>query len=194
MIKNVMLAAVFAGAIAGVAQAATVTTSFDFKDGSSTTVAFGSFSYDSSSVGLLSYSDLASFSVTLVVDAITYTLANVNALSDAPGAAYKYFGYDTTTNNFEPFPANGPVGPYNGILAATDLTTGFFFDPLTSQSGPYNDGYFAAYPGNVNRYAETVSFSSVSGVPLPAGLPLILVGLGALGAVGAGRKSKKKAA
>jgi hypothetical protein len=162
--------------------AATITDDFSFTDSSNAVVASGSFSYDSSHSGQLSYGDLSSFSITLAGH--QYDLSFVNSVSN-----YVYFGYDTTSNSFVPASVPGSVGNYPGILSAINasLNQGFFFDPLASMSGPGNDGLFTEY---ASATTLTATSYSISQTPIPAALPLFASALGGLGFLGFRRKKQ----
>lgn len=168
----------FIGCFAGVsmsfslANAAIVTNNFVFSDQNGV-VATGSFSFDSSKSGLLSYSDLSAFSIDAFIvgqPVQSYDLAFVQQ-----GLSYSYFGYDTTVGSFVPGVTNGVAV----IFAATDTFSGFLFDTLQSQGG---DGLYAFYnPSNVagdgSSPADYPSFTSfsVSAVPeLPSWVMAIL--------------------
>ncbi|WP_426413299.1 hypothetical protein [Bradyrhizobium ganzhouense] len=183
----------FAGVLVSLsaANAATITDNFVFSDQSGV-VATGSFSYDSSKSGLLSYSDLTAFSIDAFIvgqPIQSYDLAFVQQ-----GLSYSYFGYDTTVGGFVPGTTNGVAV----IFAATDTFFGFLFDPLTSQGG---DGLYAFYnPSNVagdgsspSDYPSFTSFS-VSAVPeLPSWIMAIL-GFAAIALITYRRRDKEAAA
>ncbi len=163
------------------ASASLVTDNFVFTNNSSV-VANGSFSYDSSKSGQLTYADLSSFKINLVTSARSYNLA-----FSLKNTNYNYFGYNTNLNTFVPSLVSGNQGPYAGILSAINskLTNGFFFDPLLSQSNlgvtGSNDGVFAGYaPYSLN----TATAFSVSPVPLPPAGILLGSVIGLWGAVG----------
>ncbi|MHB1529316.1 MAG: PEP-CTERM sorting domain-containing protein [Acidiferrobacteraceae bacterium] len=170
--------------------ASLVTDNFVFTNNSAV-VANGSFSYDSSHSGQLTYADLSSFAVNLVLPAgkqsynLAFALAHTN---------YNYFGYNTNLNTFVPSSVSGSEGPYPGILSAINnrnLTDGFFFDPLPSQSNlgvpGSNDGVFAGYaPYSTN----TATAFSVTPVPEPPAGILMGSGIGLLWGVVGFRKRK----
>ncbi len=165
------------------ASASIVTDNFVFLNNSSV-VANGSFSYDSLKSGTLTYANLRSFTVNLVAQAQSYNLAFVRSNKNKN---YNYFGYNTNLNAFVPALVSGKQGIYAAILSATNrnLTNGFFFDPLLSQSNlgvpNSNDGVFAGYaPYAVN----TATSYSVSPVPLPSAGILMCSAIGLWGAVG----------
>jgi len=166
------------------ASASLVTDNFVFTNNSSAVVANGSFSYNSSKSGQLTYADLSSFTAHLITPAgnqsynLAFALANAN---------YNYFGYNTNQNTFVPSLVSGNVGLYPAILSATNssLTDGFFFDPLPSQSNlgvsGSNDGEFAGYaPYSTN----TATAFSVTPVPLPPAGILMGSVIGLWGVVG----------
>ena len=163
------------------ASASVVTDNFVFLNNSSV-VANGSFSYDSSKSGTLTYANLHSFTVNLVAQAQSYDLAFARSNKN-----YNYFGYNTNLNAFVPALVPGTQGVYAAIMSATNrrLTNGFFFDPLRSQSNlgvaNSNDGVFAGYaPYAVN----TATSYSISPVPLPCAGILMGSAIGLWGAVG----------
>lgn len=160
------------------ARAAMIVDNFSFTGAGNTVLASGSFSYDSSHSGVLSYADLSSFSVSL--EGSTYHLSFVNSL---PSSAYTYFGYDTSNNTFVPGSIAGADGNYSGILASTNLSNGFFFDPLVGQSDPAGtgaDGEFANYL-NGSETVLTATGYSITSVPEPATWALFAIGAGLLG-------------
>src|SRR5580698_4244572 len=134
----ILAAAVVSSCWALPAAAATTTDDFTFFDGSAV-IATGSFSYNSSLSGVLGYSQLSAFSIT--ISGQTYDLSFANA--GVPGADYDSFSYDTTANTFQPEVISGSEGNFVGIMAATQLngslSSGFFFDPLPSQSALGNN-------------------------------------------------------
>jgi hypothetical protein len=178
---------------ASISKASTITDEFQFFDGS-TVVASGSFSYDSSQSGLLTFNDLTAFSISGAGNA--YTLADVTgALS-----TYNYFGYNTTLNSFVPGLVDGPQGQFELIFGATsatiqngitNTTSGFSFDPLPGQADPSglgeNDGLFAFYDpvncGACELASDFPSFTSfsISAVPEPSTWLMTLLGFLSLG-------------
>ena len=186
-------AMVLASGSAGAAKAATIVDAFKFAGtASNAIVASGSFSYDSSLSGLLSYGDLQSFSVTL--GGSTYGLGFVSGLS---GGAYVNFGYDTTTNSFVPASIPGSYGPYSGIIAGVDasLNTGFFFDPLVGQSDPAGtgaDGIFGNYV-NGKLTENTAASYSVTAVPELSTWAMMLAGFASLSFAGYRRTKNDRA-
>lgn len=166
------------------ASASIVTDNFVFTNNSSS-VANGSFSYDSSKSGQLTYADLRSFTINLVASGQSYNLAFARTNRN-----YNYFGYNTNLNTFVPSLISGTQGPYAGILSAINrnLSNGFFFDPLLSQSNlgvlNSNDGVFAGYAPYSLNTATAFSVSCVSPVPLPPAGTLMGSVIGLWGAVG----------
>ena len=178
---------------ASISKASTITDEFQFFDGRKV-VASGSFSYDSSQSGLLTFSDLTAFSISGAGN--SYTLADVTgALS-----TYNYFGYSTRLNSFVPSLVRGPQGPIELIFGATSATIqggitnttgGFTFDPLPGQADPSgrgeNDGLFAFYDpvncGACERASEFPSFTSfsISAVPESSTWLMMLLGFLSLG-------------
>jgi hypothetical protein len=165
--------------------AATITDQFAFYNGS-TVVASGSFSYSSSSSGLLAFSDLSAF--TINGPGQSYNLAFVQS-----PLTYSYFGFDTTSNSFVPGITNGAPTTF----AATDAITGFFFDPLPTQASAGNDGLFAFYnpPNFTNNGLNPSDFQSftsfsVSAVPEPSTWAMLILGFAGIGVAAYRRKSK----
>jgi hypothetical protein len=174
-----------AGAVAyftvACAGAATVSNNFVFFNGSDV-VASGSFSYDSSSSGLLSFADLTAFNI--AGPAQSYGLSFVQSV-----VGYSYFGYDTTLNSFVP----AQVLDTYAIFAATDTVSGFLFDPLVSQGG---DGLFAFYnPPNCGACEQPSDFASftsftVSAVPELSTWVMTILGFLGLAFIGNDRRFK----
>lgn len=162
------------------ANAATVLKSITIKNGAAT-VATGSFSYDSSSIGTLGYGDLLSFSLTGIN---TYDLSFINSLA---ANSYKYFGYNTATNAFVSASVPGSVGNYSGILAGANaaLNNGFFFDPLPGDADPAGtgaDGKYAFYDtGPSGNNPGTFTSVTIAAVPEPATWAMMLLGFGMVG-------------
>jgi hypothetical protein len=156
------------------ARAGTIVEDFEFYSANNTELVSGSFSYNSSLSGVLSFADLTSF--TLSAFGQSYNLSYVDSLTSP--SDYVYFGYDTATQLFVPAAVTGSQGPFSGILAATDTSTGFFFDPLVGSADPANtgaDGFFTIYPGYANVFAAGYL------VPEPASAALLVIGLTAVG-------------
>ena len=196
-IASVALATAVAAAAAllpaSSANASTITDVFSFNDGSNV-VATGSFSYNSALSGTLTYANLNSFSIRFPApNAKSYNLSFVNSLN--PASAYIYFAYDIGSNTFVPGSVNGGSGPYDGILAGTNQSSGFFFDPLPSQADPLsnggNDGLYAAY----SPYTGNLTFTSfsISQTPLPSTWTMLLAGFVGFGFL-AYRGTKKSTA
>lgn len=127
---------------AGTAPAATQT--FEFRL-DTTTVAFGSFSYSDSATGVLSFSDLSAFNLSVNVPAIyqgglprifTYDLATILGYPTSPTPAGRYFGFDTATNQFvSSFDANPSTAlPWFG--------GGSFYATMAAYSGDPQNGFF----------------------------------------------------
>lgn len=110
----------------------------------------------------------------------TYNLSFVNSLASH---AYVYFGYDTTRNSFVPASVGGSAGNYSGILAGTNLSNGFFIDPLVGQSDPAGTGADGEWGNDVNGSlsVQTATGYSMMSVPEPATWTLFAVGIGLLG-------------
>jgi hypothetical protein len=196
------------------ASAATIVDNFVFSnvssvDGTSVVVSSGSFSYDSSKSGLLTFGDLLAFSISGAGN--SYNLSYVNGLSQltAPQSSYLYFGYNTSLNSFVPALVDGPQGQLDFIFAAilenssppnpngsTTVTTqsGFAFDPLPTQTDPNggNDGLFAFYNprncGNCQVAGDFPSFTSFS-VPEPSTWAMMLLGFAGVGFMAYRRKN-----
>jgi hypothetical protein len=132
------------------------------------TVATGSFSYNNGLSGVLGYSDLDTFNLT--IGSNSYTLADVLPLTD-----YVQFAYDTNTNsllvntNSCGFSGCG----FDSILSATNSagTFGFFFNPPPGEFNDYELGF------NPAPYTEL----NLSAVPEPAVWLTMIVGFGLVG-------------
>lgn len=173
------------------ATASVIADNFAFYDSSSSLIASGTFSYDSSKAGVLSYGDLTGFSIALFpASPQTYNLTFANSLTPGPGNDYVYFGYDTMSNSFLPAAIPGYAGPQSGILAATDGTTGFFIDPLLGSADPAGtgaDGLVAAYGPYTT--ATAVSYT-VSAVPEPSSWAMMVFGFFGLAVIWARKGAK----
>jgi hypothetical protein len=163
------LAAAALALVLGASAASATTKDFTFYDGA-TPVATGSFSYATGDTGVLGYTDLTSFSLTVAGE--TYDLADVLSLTD-----YVWFAYDTGANSFD---TNTNSCGYDGcgfvsIMSAINSsgTDGFFFNP---PPGGYEE-YLTGTPGSTTSYAITGG-----GVPEPAEWALMLAGFAGLGA------------
>lgn len=159
-----------AGLFVSNANASIITNNFAFADLSSTVVASGSFSYDSAKTGILGYSDLTSFSISLAGE--SYNLAFVNSLS--PPVDYVYLGYNISTNSFVPALVPGFGGGLTSILAGTDGVEGFFFSPLASQGGDNADGTFTEY--RTEKTFTAVAFAIFPAIPEPSTWIMMLIG------------------
>jgi hypothetical protein len=162
-------AAVAAALIAGSAAHAT-TKVFEY-DLAGAPVATGTFSYATGDTGVLDYSDLTAFSVTLF--GATYTLADVTPLTD-----YVHFAYDTSANVFDVDPNScGFSGcNYSSSLSALNSngTYGFFFNGAPGEFEDYAQGTIGTF--------DTITIGT-AGVPEPAAWALMLIGVGGLGAI-----------
>jgi hypothetical protein len=159
------------------AQAATITDQFTFTNSANTVIADGSFSYDSSHSGQLSYADLSAFTINLAFDGASYDLAFVNSVSN-----FIYFGYDTATNAFVGSPGlHGTVpGTYYSYLSAiTDNFSAGFFVIV-----PAHGEAIRNYPSQNDANYTSYSITQVSETPIPPALPLFVSALGGLGYVG----------
>ena len=180
-IHFLMAAAVACTSVASTpALAATTIVNFAFED-SGTTLATGSFSFDSSLSGALTYSDLSNFSLALPNE--TYDLSFVNS---GGFSQYYYFGYNATAGVFQ----TATVGGFPQILSAikTNFNDGFFVrnDPGATIFRNYNPE-----SGDISFTNVTVSSRSVSGaVPEPATWAMMLLGFGFVG--GAMRSAKRR--
>ena len=146
-----------------------------------TTVASGSFSYATGTTGVLGYSNLTSFSLT--ISGVTYSLANVLPLTD-----YSQFQYDTSTNQLL---TNSNACGFAGcgfveILGAikSDGSYGFFFNPPPGFYQQYNSPFAAGTYTNL-------TLSPAGGVPEPASWAMMLMGFGL---VGFGLRNRRKQA
>ena len=150
-----------------------ITENFVFTEAGATQ-ATGSFTYDSTDTGTITYADLSAFSLTITGTGDTYNLAFVNTATD-----YVYFAFDPTTQSFVAGTSNGFDGVFEGLLSAVNSvgSYGFFFDPLPSMNVPNNDGNFEDYAAGYSAYADTVTFS----VPEPASLGFVVLGLTGVG-------------
>lgn len=174
------VAAVCASVASVPSLAATTIVDFAFVNGGSA-LATGSFSFDSSLGGPLTYSNLNAF--TLALPNETYDLAFVNS---GGFSQYYYFGYDTTLGAFQ----TATVGGFPQILSAikTGFTDGFFVrnDPGGTILRNYNPE-----SGNVSFTNVTVSSRTIgAAVPEPATWAMMLFGFAAVGFSMRRRKQK----
>ena len=157
------MALMSAAVMAGPVQAATSVFDFSFLN-AGTSVANGSFSYDTSKTGVLGYSDLDSFNVTLA--GLSYDLNQAKNFTD-----YSYFGYDVANNNFVPSNPNTTCGfggcGFQSVLSAinSDGSNGYFFS--TNGFQEYSSQNLGAY--------DSIVFTQQSAGP---GAPAPLVGVG----------------
>lgn len=179
------------------ANAGIITEDFAFYDSSHHVVASGSFAYDSSHAGNLSYADLSAFTITIDnppgnSDQNTYDLNFV----DTAANSYIYFDFNTVTQSFVPGAVSGfycggcGLGELIGAISASGYGPGFYLDPMPgSFAGNNDDGIGATYPfgGNNGSYIYYTTFN----VAVPEPLTLALFGGGLLG-LGALRWRKKK--
>ena len=188
-----ILVAVLATAMSSsVVNASTITDSFSFYD-NSTVVATGSFSYDSSNSGVLTFSELTAF--TISGQSQTYGLSDVQGSLNS----YNYFGFDTSSKTFVPAAVNGYLGLTDGIFGAVDNGghNGFFFDPLPGQadrlSNNGNDGAYAFYQNcgycTAGPFPSFTSFT-VSAIPEPSTWVMMILGFAGLGFMAYRRTAK----
>lgn len=176
-LKVVALTAVLAaGVVVAPASASTITDAFSFENASNVVVASGSFSYDSSKSGTLSYADLNSFQITLFGAPFgqpdqSYNLSFVQTLN--PATNYVWFAYNTVSNSFV---AGAPLG-FPSVLAGTNLSAGFFFDDSSDYQfagySPVTTGCF----GNCPTYASV----AINETPLPSTWTMLIAGFVGLG-------------
>ncbi len=179
-LSKALAGAVVAVALSTAASAAYATIiNFEYTEGISP-VATGSFTYATGSSGVLGYTDLSAFSVT--IGSVSYDLADVNTFTD-----YVYFGYDTSTNAFV---TNPNTCGFDGCGFASSLsainssgTDGFFFNPVPGEFTEYSTETSGAFDG--------LTFSNATvGVPEPVTISLFGVGFAGLAAM----RRRKKAA
>lgn len=164
------------------ANAATLTEGFTFSDSSNTVIASGSFSYASTATGVIGYSDLTAFSISLFGK--LYDLSFVNSLVGNPDA-YIYFGFDLGSKSFVPQAVGGYAGLYSTILAGGDGFVGFFVSPLPWQADPAGtgaDGQIAEY---TTEQAANASQVQVNAIPEPSTWAMMIAGF--LGLAGLAR-------
>ena len=186
------------------ARAALITDVFSFFDSGNAVIASGSFSYDSSNSGQLTYAQLSSFSISFPApNAQSFDLAFINSLT--PATDYVYFGYNTVSNSFIPASVPGGTAPASGILAGghwsaggNGIDNGFFIDPLVSQLDPGNpdaDGIVAQYLPDNPTAVETLLVEGtaasvvVTAVPELSSWEMMVLGFCGLGLIACRRKN-----
>jgi hypothetical protein len=172
LLKLKMLAATSALAVtmlAAPAMAAETVVNFSL-DAAQVPLVTGTFSYNSSKTGQLSYSDLDSFSLKLPAN--TYDLAFVNSGSFSD---YRYFGYNASIGSF----VSATISGFPEILSAIkdDGSRGFFVRKDSNYT------IFSDYgAGNISvPYTNITVSSSVAAVPEPATWAMLILGMGAIG-------------
>lgn len=188
-----LFAVIFALCASG-ASASVIVENFAFMKANNTVVAQGSFAFDSSKTGVIGYSDLSAFSISLANT--TYDLAFINSLS-AP-YDYIYFGYDVAANLFVPAAVSGyanVAGPpaccevYSGIMAGVNNipNVGFFIDPLVGSAPTGADGavanYAYVYANPPIAASYTITRVAAAAVPEPSTWLMMLGGFFGLGCV-----------
>jgi hypothetical protein len=166
-------------AVAAPAAAAVTTVDYDFVTAGGGSAGGGSFSFDSSLTGLLTYNDLDSFSIT--IGAGSYDLAYV--LSGGFGSYY-YFGFNATTELFE----SASIDGFEQILSAikSDFSSGFFVrnDPAFTLARNYNPE-----SGELPFVRVAINSSTGGAVPEPATWAMMIAGFGLVGAVSRRRRA-----
>lgn len=197
--RHFVFAAAIALVSAGAANAAPVTKNFTFNDLSNSPIVTGSFTYDSSLVGDVSYGSLSAFNISLgLPHPASFDLNFVNTADQ-----YVYFDYNPVSNQFVAADVNGYQGFFGELMGAIQGqgSSGFFLDPLTNMAIDGNDGIFCTYGagggcngnadyGFVGTYAVTDA-STNEAVPEP--LTLSIFGAGLAGAAALRRRKKKVA-
>lgn len=172
---HTLLSALFALDLASASTAATVNVTVDFKDIANVSVANLGFSHDDSLNGqVIGYCDLSSFMFSMLSQSydLTYVLHGP--------FVYNYMAFNTATQTFN-ISIRGEV--ISDIYSLYE--SGFFVSPASEQNIAVYD------PFDFRNYTSMqITPSNLSAVPLPASLPLVLAGIGALAAVGAKRKRK----
>lgn len=162
------------------AAAGTVSVDFSFLSGA-TTQASGQFTFDSSKTGVLSYSDLTSYSIAFPSSGDTFNLAFVNsgAFSD-----FLYFGFDTSTDTFVTQNIDGFPEIMSAIKA--DFASGFFTRDdaaamVVRDYGPHPTGELSF---------DALNISVTSAVPEPSTWAMMLLGFFGLGFMAYRRQNK----
>ena len=160
-----------AASLAPAAQAAVTTVDYSFDTAGGASVGGGSFSYDSSLTGALTFADLASFTLTLGGN--TYDLGFLNSGGFSP---YYYFGFNADSGLF----VSQTVSGYPTILAGIkgNFSQGFFIRNDASYSLVRD---YASNAGEINFDHVSISMST-GAVPEPATWAMLITGFGLVGA------------